>query len=341
MARVELKGLHTVNAKGRTYVYAWRGGPALPGVPGSSEFMAAYNEAIADRAVPEKGRFRTAIASYRASDAYKALAPSTKKQWSRWLDIISTHFGELKTAQFGRAKAIRPIILKWRGTYADRPRAADYGMQVLSRVLSHLVQTGEIAENPVTGVKHIYSADRSEIIWSDEDLTTIKAACSDELGLAFDLAAHTGLRLGDLVRLSWSHIREHEIVISTGKGRRKKRKAIIPLYDDLRQLLARIPKRATTVLTSTKKRPWTVNGIGTSIHDAKFAAGMSGLDLHFHDLRGTAATKFYLAGLDDRVIAEILAWEEDAVRRIIRRYVGRNAATMDAIRRLNEAKSRT
>ena len=161
-------------------------------------------------------------------------------------------------------------------------------MRILSRVLSHLVQIGEIAENPVTGVKHVYSTDRSEIIWSDEDLTTIMAATSDELALA-DLAAHTGLRLGDLVRLSWSHVREHEMVIATGKGRRKKRQAIIPIYDDLRDLLARIPKRATTVLTSTRKRPWTVNGIGTSIYDVKVTAGMGDLDLHFHDLRGTGA----------------------------------------------------
>ena len=45
--------------------------------------------------------------------------------------------------------------------------------------------------------------------------------------------------------------------------------------------------------------------------------------MHFHDLRGTAAFKFYTAGLSIRVIAEILAWSEDQVERIIRRYVGR------------------
>jgi integrase len=64
-------------------------------------------------------------------------------------------------------------------------------------------------------------------------------------------------------------------------------------------------------------------------------------DLHFHDLRGTAATKFYIAGLSTRVIAEILAWSEDQVERIIRRYVDRAAATKAIIRQLNEAKNRT
>jgi integrase len=64
-------------------------------------------------------------------------------------------------------------------------------------------------------------------------------------------------------------------------------------------------------------------------------------DLHFHDLRGTAATKFYIAGLPTRVIAEILAWSEEQVERIIRRYVARAAATKAAIRQLNEARKRT
>jgi hypothetical protein len=41
------------------------------------------------------------------------------------------------------------------------------------------------------------------------------------------------------------------------------------------------------------------------------------------------------------VIAEILAWSEDQVERIIRRYVGRSTATTAVIRQLNEARQRT
>ena len=61
-------------------------------------------------------------------------------------------------------------------------------------------------------------------------------------------------------------------------------------------------------------------------------------DLHFHDLRGTAATKFYLAGMSEREIGEIMGWEEESVRKIIRRYVDRQAAIKDRIRKLNEAR---
>jgi len=59
MTRIDLKGIAKVTAKGRTYWYAWRGGPRLPGEPGSLEFMAAYNRAIEKRRIPEPGRFRS------------------------------------------------------------------------------------------------------------------------------------------------------------------------------------------------------------------------------------------------------------------------------------------
>src|SRR5216683_8208128 len=147
-----------------------------------------------------------------------------------------------------------------------------------------------------------------------------------EVAYAVDLAAHTGLRLSDVLRLSWSHVGEDAIALATGKSRGR-REAIIPLYDDLRAVLARIPKRATTILTNQRGRPWKPGGFDTAFNRAKIRAGMHERDLHFHDLRGTAVTKFYIAGLSVRVIAEILGWSEDEVQRIIRRYVARGAAT--------------
>jgi integrase len=207
------------------------------------------------------------------------------------------------------------------------------------------VELGKIASNPCEGIKQLYSGDRSEIIWTDADIAQLKAGksgkpCPVALAFAVDLASHTGLRLGDLLRLSWSHVGEDAIVLATGKSRGR-REAIIPIYDDLRAVLDRIPKHSPIILTNVRKKPWTKNGFGTAFNRAKIAAGITDRDLHFHDLRGTAATKFYVAGLSIRVIAEILAWSEEQVERIIRRYVARGAATKAAIRQLNEARRRT
>jgi integrase len=341
MVRVELRGIAKTRAKGRTYYYAWRGGPRLRGEPGSPEFMASYNEAIESRRTPEPGRFKALVVLYRASNEYKQLADSTRKKWSPWLDRTAEYFGELRIAHFERPEKIRPVIRRWRNQWSDKPRTSDYGMQVLSRVLSYAVDPlGKIASNPCEGIKQLYSGDRSEIIWTESDIAALKKKCSPEIAHAVDLAAHTGLRLGDLLRLSWSHLGEDAISLASGKSRGR-REAIIPLYDDLRDVLTRIPKYSTTILTNQRRRPWKPNGFGTAFNRAKIKAGMNDRNLHFHDLRGTAATRFYIAGLPVRVIAEILAWSEDQVDRIIRRYIARGAATRAAIRQLNEARKRT
>jgi integrase len=333
MVRIDLKGIAKVRAKGRTYHYAWRGGPRLEGEPGSPEFIASYNLAIEQHRAPDKNRFRFVIADYKASAEYKKLADSTRAQWGKWLDRIGEYFGELRIAQFDRPEKIRPVIRRWRSQYSETPRTADYAMQVLSRVLAHAVELGNIAGNPCEGVKRLYTNDRSEIIWADSDIARIKQTCSIEISHAVDLAAHTGLRLSDLLRLSWSHVGDDAIVLTTGKSRHR-REAIIPLYGALRDVLARIPKQATSILTSSKQRPWTADGFGSSFNKAKIDAGMSERDLHFNDLRGTAATKFYIAGFTMREIAETLAWEEESVEKIIRRYVGRSAAIKARIRKL-------
>jgi integrase len=339
MVKVELKGVAKVTAKGRAYYYAWRGGPRLVGEPGSPEFIRSYNQAIEDRRKPDMDRFASLVIRYRSNSDYAALADSTRRNWAPWLDRIASHFGELQIAQFDRPEKIRPVIRRWRNKYASTPRTADYGMQVLSRVLSHAVDPlGKLASNPCEGIKQLYSGDRSEIIWTDADIARIKHTCSPEIANAVDLAAHTGLRLGDLLRLSWSHIGADVIVMATGKSKGR-REAVIPLYGALRNVLAGIPKRSTTILTTSRARPWTRDGFGSSFNKAKIAAGMAESDLHFHDLRGTSATRFYVAGLPERVIAEIMGWEEKHITRIIRRYVDRSAATKAIIAQLDKART--
>jgi integrase len=219
MVRVDLKGIAKVTAKGRTYRYAWRGGPRLRGEPGSPEFMASYNEAIESRRLPDPARFGSLVALYRAGD-FQKLSPSTKRNWSPWLDRIAEYFGDLSIRQFDRPEKIRPVIRKWRHRFVDRPRTADTGMQVLSRVLSFAVDPlGKLAGNPCIGIKQLYSSNRSEIIWTEADIAATKQHCTREVGHGIDLAAATGLRRGDLLRLSWSHIGDDAIVISTGKSK--------------------------------------------------------------------------------------------------------------------------
>src|SRR3984893_13021011 len=110
MVRVELRGIAKTRAKGRTYYYAWRGGPRLRGEPGSPEFIASYNEAVESRRAPYTSRFRSIVVLYKRSSDYKNLADSTKANWSACIDRVESHFAELRIAQFDRPEKIRPVI---------------------------------------------------------------------------------------------------------------------------------------------------------------------------------------------------------------------------------------
>ena len=83
------------------------------------------------------------------------------------------------------------------------------------------------------------------------------------------------------------------------RASRHRREAIIPLYDELRAILAHIPQCSPVVLTNTRRRPWTVNGLASSFSDAKKLAWPKGDNLHFHDLRGTAANEGLSVGSDN------------------------------------------
>jgi hypothetical protein len=136
MVKVDLKGIHRVASHGSIYYYAWRGGPRLRGRPGTPEFMASYNEAIEARRIPAPDRFRALVTRYRSSPEYKNLSASTHKNWSPWLDRVGLYFGEPRIVQFDRPEKIRKVIRVWRDKWTATPRTADYGMQVLSRVLA-------------------------------------------------------------------------------------------------------------------------------------------------------------------------------------------------------------
>ena len=90
-------------------------------------------------------------------------------------------------------------------------------------------------------------------------------------------------------------------------------------------------------MTHSLGRPWAAKSLGNAFSQAKNAAGFA--DLHFDDLRGTAATRFYTAGFSENVIAEIMGWESGHVSRIIRRYVDRSTVIKAAIAELNKKRT--
>jgi hypothetical protein len=111
--RVDLTGLHRTykrlaSGKLKIYYYAWRNGPRLKGEPGTPEFLASYNAAVASK-VPVAGdkAFTDLIRDYLKGGHFnKVLSPRTQNDY---FDHLAPS-GRLYVGHYvGGVQARRPV----------------------------------------------------------------------------------------------------------------------------------------------------------------------------------------------------------------------------------------
>lgn len=340
--RISLKGIHTIkrklaNGKIRIHRYAWRGGPALEGIPGSPEFTASYLAAIGARKAPPSGTLFDLILEFKKTTDFLGLAPSSRKAYQSYLTMIESQFGSLPLAAL-KDPRIRGDFKTWRDRMADTPRAADYAWTVLARVLSVAKDRGRITLNPCERGGRLYSGSRADKVWSEADLTKLFAHASKPMYSAVMLALWTGQRQGDLLRLSWSSYDGKTIKLTQSKT---KRNIVIPISSILRNVLKETPKVSTTILTGARKKPWTSYGFQTMWQRLLANAGIA--NLTFHDLRGSAVVRLALSGCTVPEIVSITGHSlRDAEAILDKHYLGRDVRLAEsAIRKLTRKEKRT
>jgi integrase len=335
--RVRLKGLNSkrkrlADGSYRTYYYAWKGGPTLPGEPGTPEFMAAYNEAVAAKAITPKGMLLSLLLQYQESDDFLSLAGSTRRSYVPLIVRIEKSFADLPLSALSDRRT-RGIFMGWRDKIAATSgrRQADYAWTVLARVMSWSLNRGLIETNPCERGGRLYRGGRNEKIWTDEDEAAFLRSAPSHLHLPLLLALWTGQRQGDLLRLPWSSYDGSHIRLRQSKGGKR---VVIPVGAPLRAALDAAVKRSTIVLTNSDGAPWSSDGFRASWGKAAKRAGIVGLT--FHDLRGTAVTRLAIAGCTEAEIATITGHSLRDVRSILdSHYLHRDPALAEsAIRKL-------
>src|SRR5690242_2005829 len=97
--RIRLRGINRTRktlASGEvvTYYYAWKGGPPLRGEPGTPEFIASYNEAVARKVTPSRGVLLSLLQQYQASEDFGLLADSTRRSYIPLIARIEKDLGD-------------------------------------------------------------------------------------------------------------------------------------------------------------------------------------------------------------------------------------------------------
>jgi integrase len=339
---MHLRGVHQVKkrlADGtvQTYRYAWRGGPRLASAPGTPEIVAEYAAAVTARRQRHTEDVAALVSEYRASSEYLTRRDRTRRDYGRYLRMIEEKFGDLPIAALADSR-VRQDFKAWRDTMIATPRKADLLWAVLSRVMSVAKDNGRIAENPCLRGGKLYTADRSDAIWTEDMIATVRTHFPKHLRHVFILALETGQRQGDVLLLPWSAYDGNRIRMRQSKTRRR---VSIPATAALKAEIATIPRHGPIMLTSTDKRPWTGDGFRASWGRACKAAGIEGVT--FHDARGSAVTRLAEAGCTSAEIATITGHSLRDVEAILdAHYLSRTDALGDsAIAKLDRKEAGT
>ncbi len=289
--RVRLKGINSktktlADGTRRTYWYAWKGGPRLPGKPGDPEFIAAYNAAAARKVVPHTGTLLSILNGFQASSTWIDLAPRTQRDYVKLIKVIEQKFGDFPLSAMSDRRT-RGIFMEWRDERAKASRRqADYGWQVLARILSWAHGRGLVSCNPCEKGGRLYRGSRAEKVWTDADEEAFLASAPAHLHLPLILALWTGQRQGDLLRLMWPQYDGKVIRLQQSKTGMR---VVIPIGAPLKAALDVKREKVGTILLNSDGEPWTADGFRSSWRKACAAAGVVGVT--FNDLRGTAVTR--------------------------------------------------
>jgi integrase len=241
----------------------------------------------------------------KSTPEWAALSHSQKKSYERGFEAIKKRWPDqtLLSGVMDHPK-MRGVIQAWFESFSATPATANMHKATLSRLLAFGLDRGLMLRNLALGVKRIAVDGRASIVWTPEQITQAADTFAPDVAAVVLLAYATGQRQSDLLSLTWNDVTESGVTFRPSKQRRAKQRLYVPMYDELREALARCHKRGVQVLTTANGQPWNVH---TFRHEFKQACRDAELSdaLRFHDIRGSALKAFADAGASELEIRAI------------------------------------
>jgi integrase len=311
-----------VDQDGRVHHYFRRAGFArvrLLGLPGSTEFMAAYAGAL-DSAPAEigagkrskPGSVSAAIASYYASPAFaKHLAPASQVVRRAVLEAFRRDHGDKQIAAMHR-RHIEAVLDDM------SPTTAKNWFKAIKALVEHGIDIGMLREDPTLGLKPRPIKSAGFHTWTEEEIAQFEAAhpIGSRERLALALGLYSGQRRGDVIRMGRQHIRDGVLHVT-----QQKTGAVlaIPVHAELAAVLAATPGNNLTFIRTLRDKPFEGKAFTMWFAVACKRAGLSP-DCTFHGLRKAACRRLAEAGC---TVHEIAAISGHASLKEVERYTKR------------------
>ena len=267
----------------------------------AEEFALLQQREIGERRATSAPTLTKIFDAYQDSQKFRSKAARTREDYAEILDTLRATFGDTLISALN-VRGMRAIVLDWRDEYGEESaRQADYHAAVLNIAINWAMarEWPELERNPFAKAGKLYRSDRSDKVWSTEQIRALLAAAPPHIALPFLLALYTGQRQGDLLALTWKQYDGERIVLRQQKTKRhvsvKLAAPVKAALDAAHAALDEPPApEAHILVTDRGGDPWTEYGFRNSWAKVKGNAGIVGRT--FHDLRGTAVLMFAMAG---------------------------------------------
>ena len=282
MTKLRLKHVQAMTDRHGTMRYYFRkpglARMTLPGLPGSREFMTAYQDALdgvpktrnvgAERTRP--GSFNALIVDYYGSARFRDLQPITQKSYRNVIERFRTENGDMSVAGL-QSKHIRKII----DDRAATPGAANDLLKKLRILMRFAAEYGYRNDNPARDVRGIRTVSTGYRSWTEDDIARFEAhwPSGSRERLALRLLLYTGQRRGDVIHMGRQHVGGQTISVNQSKSLGQTRLEL-PIMPPLAEELAKIPPGQLTFIQTREGRPMTAAGFGNWFAASAKAAGL-------------------------------------------------------------------
>jgi integrase len=290
------RGYHYFRRRGSPYVQ-------LPGIPGSADFMEAYQRALAAAPVAigaskrsSPGSVSAAIAEYYGSRAFRSLTGGTPAHRRSILERFREQYGDKRLASLPPE-----FIVALLDTLP--PSVARNWLKALRHLMQWCQSRKLVRTDSTLGIRVKTPKSDGHHTWSEDDVAQYEAhhPVGSKARLALALGLYTAQRRGDVIRMGRQHIRNGELAVRQSKTNAS---LLIPVLPKLQQILDATPVGHLTLLTTKTGKSYNANDFSEQFRRWCDDAGLPP-ECSFHGLRKTALTRLADAGKTVHQIAAV------------------------------------
>lgn len=236
------------------------------------------------------------------SPKWLAYAEATREAWRREL-VLMQH------SPLGRLSIydLRPSLIQLHlDGLASKPGKQALALRAIKALEKWAVVRDKLP-GPITIGCEAHGSTGGHLPWTDAQISTAEQHARAPLARAITLAAGTGQRGSDLVRMCWTDLETYKGTIGINVVQRKTgRKLWVPFSTEFQAAIASWERAPGPILLSGKGRPWGREWLSNAWIDERernsALAEHRALGLVLHGLRGAYVLRMRRANVDKQLI---------------------------------------